>query len=100
MSAHQAIAPPVDEIRVFLPEIGQEEYALRRRLVSARNVAAFALNDMPGEGARDLCIHLRDCAAAWVYFPGSIDQLQDALALCQMLWHAIQLAEKLEGRDG
>lgn len=90
------IAPPVDDITAFLPGISDEEYALRRRIRSARNVASYAVTIAPDAISRDLFILLREHADRWTYKPANLATLKQAVEQCQRLYVATQAAEELE----
>jgi hypothetical protein len=93
-------AEAVDEIAALLPGIPEPEFALRKRLRSARNVAAAALVSVPPGGTHDLFHMINEVGTSWVYRPSSTVQLTHAVELCRLLWQASQVAEKLEGLDG
>jgi len=100
MNAISSVLRSPDDIMAFLPGISDEEYALRRRIRSARNVASFALNSAPEGIARDLFILLRDHADQWTYRPASLATLKLAVEQCQRLYVATQAAEDLEDAHG
>jgi len=87
----------IDVITAFMPGLPPAEHGLRTRLMKVRNVAAMAVaGPLPVSGTRDLFVMLDEVASAWWLRPASISELEDAIELCQTLWRATRISEKLE----
>jgi hypothetical protein len=80
---------------------GDVERKLRIRLHQARDVAARrAWQKDTGPGTRAIYLTAQEGAAAWVFRPASVEQLQSAVTLATRLFQAASIAERLEGGDG
>lgn len=84
----------IDEIRVFLPDIGEREHALRAKMRSLRNVAARIIASSASDTARSLAWHASDYAVAWLYAPADEHELEDLnLLLARLLRTALHAAD-------
>lgn len=86
----------IDEIRVFLPDIGDDELALRTKMRALRNVAAKIVSSTGSDTARQLAWIASDYATQWLYAPADEGALEDLnLFLNRVLKTAIH-AENIE----
>lgn len=82
-----------DDIYIFLPGIPPEEYVLRARLRSARNIATKALAESKNDYARSIYTMICEIVGDWIYAPSSLGELEECVGHCLRLWHC---ADKLE----
>lgn len=92
-----ADAEKLDQIQLFLPGISPAEHSLRKRLLSARNVASAAMQATPPGATHDLFGMMDEAANTWLFKPATMTQLAEAVEVCGLLWKATQIAERLEG---
>lgn len=96
MSAMASIAPERDSIRTFLPQIGDEEFALRSKLRSLRNTATALINSTDSDNARALGWMIVEYATGSLYAPGAAPALDEINILCTRLLKVAVQAEQLD----
>ncbi|MGN3974205.1 hypothetical protein [Tsuneonella sp. SYSU-LHT278] len=82
-----------EDIRTFLPTIGQEEYARRAKLRSLRNAAAAMISATESNMARQLAWFASDYATEVLYAPAALD---DLTKFCTRPMLTAMQAEKLD----
>lgn len=75
----------LDEIRTFLPDIGESEYQLRIKMRRLRNVAAKIISSTGSDTARMLAWHASDYATNWLYAPANDSEIEDLNLLLNRL---------------
>lgn len=103
MNAHVAIAeqPPdpqpaaLDDIRIFLGNIPDDEYAARLALRTARNAASWRVTSADSAHARSLLWMCSEAAAQWVYAPADVEWLAQVAKYCRSLLAMASQAENL-----
>src|SRR5688572_25674974 len=98
LQAAQTPSAPLDDIRVFLPAIGEEEYRQRARIRSAKNIASLNVTKLQPGAALTLCWLTIDTAVAWQYAPGSLDEITAVAEQCRRLLVVAETASRLEGQ--
>ena len=98
LQAQQPPSAPLDDIRIFLPTIGDEEYRQRARIRSAKNIASLNVTRLNPGAALNLCWILIDTAVAWQYAPASLDEITAVAEQCRRLLVVAETASKLEGQ--
>lgn len=68
---------PLDDIRIFLPSVGDEEYTLRAKMRSYRNVASCMVHRSESNTARQLAWLVVDYATLWIYAAASEGQIKE-----------------------
>lgn len=91
-----ASPPRLDDIRCFLPGIGEEEYARRDKIRSMRNVAAAMIAKTESSAARQLAWLCSEFATEAVYAPLEASLLDDVGKFCHRLMITAMHAERLE----
>lgn len=99
MAEADALPRNLDDIRVFLGEIPEEEHQLRMRLRSARNCASFRLTTAESEHARQLLWICCETASAWVYAPADDAVLKNISEYCRRLMIVAEQAEAIARGD-
>lgn len=85
MATQPATGPPppnLDDIRVYLGSIPDDEYAARAKLRTARNAASWRVNSVESGHARTLLWMCSSAAAAWVYAPADVEWLTSVADYC------------------
>ena len=72
----------LDDIRCFLPGIGEEEYARRDKLRSLRNTSAAIIAQSGSADARTLAWLCSDRVTEFIYAPAPIPLLDEVVRLC------------------
>lgn len=85
----------LDEIRVFLGPISDEEYAVRHKLRTARNAASWRLTRVSSPHARSLLWMCSGAASQWVYEPAEVEWLGQIAEYCRSLLALADTAENL-----
>lgn len=85
-----------DDIRLFLPGIGEEEYAARAKLRSLRNAATGLISSTDSDTARALAWHTIEYATGALFAPGAAASLADLNKLCQRFMLTAMLAEQID----
>jgi hypothetical protein len=85
--------PDLDDIRVFLGAISDEEYAVRSKLRTARNASSWRVSSAESAHARTLLWMCSSTASAWIYAPADVEWLAEVAEYCRSL---LALAEKAE----
>ncbi|MGZ3172134.1 MAG: hypothetical protein ACXWJC_03490 [Croceibacterium sp.] len=81
---------PADDIRIFLPNIGDEEYAARAKLRSVRNAAGAMIARTESDTARALAWTASNYCHRWLYASADLATLREIgrfgtrLMLCSM----------------
>ena len=99
MGAHSVIDPPMqlDEITIFLPDIGEEERRLRNQIRVARMAANGRIVDLErGSQALQLTWLCIDTATEWMLRPADIATLEIVVDQCRRLLIVAQTAMELE----
>lgn len=91
-----ATLKPLDEIRTFLPGIGDEEYALRAKLRSLRNTASAMISNTESDTARQLAWIVVEYATPALYAPGIPVEFEELNKLCTRLMLTALQAEKID----
>jgi len=89
----------VDDIRVFLPTIGDDEYEQRRRMRAARNIATAKIAELEPGHAMQLCWMVVEVVTGWLYAPAPIEQLVEVAEQCRRLLIVADTAGRLEGQE-
>ncbi len=88
-------APQLDDIRVFLGTIPDDEYEARRRIRVCLNAAAYKLSQTDSQHARALCSMVTEAAIFWRYRPAAIEALDHAVAYMRNLLTLADQAEEM-----
>jgi hypothetical protein len=88
-----------DPIRTFLPQVDEEEFMLRCRLVKACNIASSRAVRTRHQHARELFGLIRDVAGNWKLSAASKEQLKDMADTLVRLFMAAAAFERLEAPD-
>lgn len=83
-----------DDIFIFLPGISQEEYQLRARLRTARNISTKAMLEVAGTQAHTIYCLVNELVTDWIYSPANIGQLSRLVEQCRRLVICAQHFEK------
>ena len=75
-----------DDIFIFMPGISAEEYQLRAKLRTARNVSTKAMLEVPGTQAHILYSLVNELVTDWIYAPSTDEQLQKLVEQCRRLF--------------
>lgn len=94
MNAHTTIE--ADDIRTFLPTIGEEEYARRAKLRSLRNAATAMVNNTDSDTARGLAWFAIEYATGALYAPGAAEALDELIRICTRLMLTAIQAEQID----
>ncbi len=89
-------AAPLDDIRTFLPTIGEEEYERRAKLRSLRNAAAAMIAETNSGTARGLAWIASDYATEALYAARAADALDDLNKFCTRLMLTAMQAEQID----
>lgn len=89
-------ALPLDDIRCFLPGIGEEEYARRDKLRRYRNVATALLSRTESPTARIYAWPVNDFISELLFSPASPALLVDVAKFCNRALITALHAERLE----
>lgn len=85
-----------DDIRTFLPTIGEEEYARRAKLRSLRNAATAMITATESPTARGLAWIASDYSTEALYAPAAADALDDLNKFCTRLMLTAMQAEQID----
>lgn len=85
-----------DDIAIFLPGIGDEEYAKRAKLRSLRNAATAMIGSTESGNARSLAWMANDYATGALFAPGAAHALDGLNKLCTRLMIVAMQAEQLD----
>lgn len=96
MNALATIERPLDEIRTFLPSIGEEEYERRAKLRSYRNAATGMIALTQCDTARQLAWIAVEYATPCLYAPAPPGGLDALNLLCSRLLKTAMSAETLD----
>lgn len=86
----------LDDIRTFLPGIGEVEYELRAKLRALRNTASAMVSNTESDTARQLAWLVVDYATPCLYAPGTTVAFADLNKLCTRLMLTAMHAEKMD----
>ncbi|MFP5432840.1 MAG: hypothetical protein ACLGIM_06935 [Alphaproteobacteria bacterium] len=87
----------LDPIRVFLPNISDDEHKQRDRIRVARNIATAKIPKLKeAPYARQLCWILVDTATEWMLSPATISALEMVAEQCRRLLIVAETSEMLE----
>jgi hypothetical protein len=86
----------LDDIRTFLPGIGDEEHALRAKLRALRNTANAMISNTESDTARQLAWIVVDCATPALYAPGTPVAFADLNKFCTRLMLTAMQAENMD----
>lgn len=86
---------PADDIRTFLPGIGQDEYERRAKLRSMRNAAAAMISRTDCDAARQLAWLCTEYATEAIYAPFDPGMLDEVGKLCARFMITAMHAERL-----
>ena len=89
-------AQPLDDIRTFLPGIGADEYELRAKLRSYRNVASALIGNTESPTARQLAWIVSEWTNELIFLPADNALLADVVKFCNRLAITAMHAERLE----
>ena len=95
-SAPVAMPAHLDDIRTFLPGIGADEYDLRAKLRSHRNVAAAVIAKTESPTARQLAWIVTEYTAETIFAPMDHAFLAEVGKFCTRLLVTAMQAERLE----
>lgn len=82
-----------DDIFIFMPGIPAEEYQLRAKLRTARNVSTKAMLEVPGTQAHVLYSLVNELVGDWIYSPATNEQLGKLVEQCRRLFICAQAFE-------
>jgi hypothetical protein len=94
----QTTGPPsasLDDIRVYLGAIPDDEYAARAKLRTARNAASWRVSRVDSAHARTLLWMCSSAAAQWIYAPADVEWLDNIADYCRRLLAMADQAEIL-----
>lgn len=83
-----------DDIFIFMPGIPAEEYQLRAKLRTARNISTKAMLEVPGTQAHTVYSLVNELVTDWIYSPADIAQLNRLVDQCRRLVICAQHFEK------
>lgn len=83
-----------DDIFIFMPGIPADEYQLRAKLRTARNISTKAMMEIPGTQAHALYCLVNEVVGDWIYAPATIEQLGRLVDQCRRLVVCAQYFEK------
>lgn len=96
MNAPTSVTAERDDIRTFLPTIGEEEYARRAKLRSLRNAATAMVNNTDSSTARGLAWFAIEYATEALYAPDASEALEDLNKFCTRLMLTAMQAEQID----
>ncbi|SMQ74279.1 hypothetical protein SAMN06297468_2510 [Altererythrobacter xiamenensis] len=85
----------LDDIRTFLPNIGEREYALRARMRSLRNTASAMIAKTECSASRQLAWIVVEAATDWLYAAAQEAELEDLNRLFNRLMLTAIQAENI-----
>ncbi|WP_394730608.1 hypothetical protein [Altererythrobacter sp. GH1-8] len=86
----------MDDIRTFLPGIGEEEYAIRAKMRSYRNAASGMIRATQSDTARQLAWIASDYITLWIYSPAIEVELEDLNTFFRRLLVTAIQAERID----
>jgi|GEM_PF-1433634 len=86
----------LDEIRTFLPGIGEAEYELRAKLRALRNTASAMVSNTESNTARQLAWIVVEYATPTLYAPGTPVAFADLNKFCTRLMLTAMQAENMD----
>jgi hypothetical protein len=86
----------LDDIRTFLPGIGDNEYELRAKLRALRNTASAMVSNTESDTARQLAWIVVEYATPALYAPGTPVAFADLNKLCTRLMLTAMQAENMD----
>lgn len=86
----------IDDISTFMGPIPPQEYELRSKIRSARNMASYMVTQTESGDARQLCWMVCDWASAWIYMPASTVDLESVAQFLRRLLICANQAANLE----
>jgi|JI6StandDraft_1071083.scaffolds.fasta_scaffold02959_6 hypothetical protein len=99
MNARAAIKAS-DDIRTFLPGIGEAEYDLRAKLRTMRNCASALIANTDSDTARALAWTCSGYATAYVYAGADTETLSEIARFCNRLILTAMQAEQIDDGGG
>ena len=96
MSALAKIEAPLDPIRTFMPDIGQDEYERRARLRSFRDAATGMIALTRCDLARKLAWEAIEHSTPFLYAPSPPEGLDALNLLCSRLLKTAMTAEAFD----
>jgi hypothetical protein len=88
-------ASALDDIRIYLGSIPDDEYAARSALRTARNASSWRVTSAESPHARQLLWMCSEAATQWVYAPADVDWLASVAKYCRSLLAMANQAENL-----
>lgn len=96
MNAHTSFQP--DDIRLFLPGIGEDEYGLRAKLRAYRNAASAMIASTECAASRNLAWLATEYITVLIYAPAEADELAELGKFAKRLMLTAMQAEELRDR--